>query len=61
MASKRDKQRLSRDQSERDQIEVEPGAENRLVNILKKALNTPPPRHAGSQHAPTGDKPKRKG
>ena len=27
-----------------DQIEVEPGAEKRLANILKKALNTPPAR-----------------
>jgi hypothetical protein len=28
-----------------DKIEVEPGAEKRLANILKKALNTPPARH----------------
>jgi hypothetical protein len=27
-----------------DKIEVEPGADKRLANILKKALNTPPPR-----------------
>jgi hypothetical protein len=27
-----------------DNIEVEPGAEKRLANILKKALNTPPAR-----------------
>jgi hypothetical protein len=25
-------------------VEIEPGAEKRLSNILKKALNTPPPR-----------------
>jgi len=25
-----------------DRIEVEPGAEKRLANILKKALHTPP-------------------
>jgi len=29
-----------------DKIKVEPGAEKRLANILKKALNTPPARHA---------------
>ena len=29
-----------------DKVEVEPGAEKRLANILKKALNTPPKRDA---------------
>jgi hypothetical protein len=29
-----------------DKIEIEPGADKRLANILKRALNTPPPRHA---------------
>lgn len=33
-----------------DKIEVEPGADKRLANILKKALNTPP------KHVPTKDK-----
>jgi len=28
-----------------DKTEIEPGADRRLANILKKALNTPPPRH----------------
>jgi hypothetical protein len=31
----------------RDKIEVEPGAEKRLADILKKALNTPP-QHRGA-------------
>jgi hypothetical protein len=26
-----------------DRVEVEPGADKQLANILKKALNTPPP------------------
>jgi len=29
-----------------EKIEVEPGADKRLSGILKRALNTPPPRHA---------------
>jgi hypothetical protein len=37
-----------------DQVVIEPGAEKRLTNILKKALSTPPPRHVGSQHTPKG-------
>jgi hypothetical protein len=28
--------------SAKEKVEVEPGAEKRLANILKKALNTPP-------------------
>jgi hypothetical protein len=28
--------------SRSDKIEIEPGADKRLANILKKALNTPP-------------------
>ena len=35
-----------------DKIEVEPGADKRLANILKKALNTPPRRQAEAA-APT--------
>jgi hypothetical protein len=30
-----------------DKIEIEPGADKRLANILKKALNTPRPHKAG--------------
>jgi hypothetical protein len=37
-----------------DKVEIEPGAEKRLANILKRALNTPPPRHQ------TSDEPKPK-
>lgn len=33
-----------------DKVEVEPGADKRLANILKKALNTPP------QHKPSKPK-----
>lgn len=32
--------------SARDKIEIEPGADKRLANILKKALNTPPAHRA---------------
>jgi hypothetical protein len=39
----------------KDKVEVEPGADKRLANILKKALNTPPSRDAGSQHQPKAD------
>lgn len=34
-----------------DNVEIEAGAEKRLANILKKALNTPPPRKRGSNNA----------
>ena len=37
-----------------DKVQVEPGAEKRLANILKKSLNTPPSRH-GSE--PKREKP----
>ena len=33
---------MSKTKKDQDKIEVEPGAEKRLVNMLKKALNTPP-------------------
>ena len=32
-----------------NKIEVEPGADKRLTNILKRALNTPPSRSAEAQ------------
>ena len=36
-------------QHKQGKIEAEPGAEKRLANILKKALNTPPTRHADTE------------
>jgi hypothetical protein len=35
-----------------EDVRIEPGAEKRLANILKKALNTPPARSAQKQKAP---------
>ena len=35
---------VPKDKKDKDKIEIEPGADKRLANILKKALNTPPAR-----------------
>jgi hypothetical protein len=42
-----------------DEIKVEPGADKRLADILKKALNTPA-RHAKSQSGARKTKPRSK-
>ena len=39
-----------------DKIEVEPGAEKRLANILTKALNTPPSRRDGASRRQSNKK-----
>jgi len=49
---------MPKPKDQKDKIEVEPGAEKRLANILKKALNTPPPRHSKE---PKRERPERKG
>lgn len=39
----------SKSKHQPDKIEVEPGAEKRLANIFKRALNTPPKHQVGAK------------
>ena len=45
--------------SPKDKLEIESGHEKRLANILKKALNTPPPHRQAGAAAPVVRKPKK--
>jgi hypothetical protein len=42
-----------------EKVEIEPGAEKRLANILKKALNTPPVHRSKPDRKSPKSKPKR--
>ena len=42
---------MAKTKKTQDKIEVEPGADKRLANILKRALNTPP-KHQPARKAP---------